>query len=152
MAIAMLVAAEVCLAADGFKVVDGDSLEKGAERIRLLDIDAPEYLQFCYDAKGQKYMCGQKATEFMRLMVAKGISCLQNGEDKYGRSLVECRQDDGTVINREMVLNGWAVAYGKKYKNEEAKAREAKRGIWAGRFMRPELYRALKNRREHSRK
>lgn len=149
---AIVLTAQLCPAAETFRVVDGDSLERGGERIRLLDIDAPEFLQKCYDGNGWKYRCGFEATEFMRSLVRPGITCRQHGVDKYGRSLMECYQENGMNINRQMVLQGHAVAYGKKYQKEEAEARAARRGIWRGRFMRPELYRALKKSRERSRK
>lgn len=42
---AIVLTAQLCSAAETFRVVDGDSLERGGERIRLLDIDAPEFLQ-----------------------------------------------------------------------------------------------------------
>jgi hypothetical protein len=40
------------------KVVDGDTLELGKERIRLYGIDAPETKQLCKNSKGQDYACG----------------------------------------------------------------------------------------------
>lgn len=139
-------------AAENLKVVDGDSLENGEERIRILNIDAPEYKQFCYNAAGDKYMCGQKALEYMRYLVKDGVRCEKRDTDRYGRSLSECYQNDGTDVGRQMVLSGWAVAYGDAYLPEEAEARKHKRGIWQGRFMRPELFRALQKSRKSSRK
>ena len=47
------------------KVVDGDSLELGRRRIRLLGIDSPEYVQDCYDKQHKKYSCGIKAKKYM---------------------------------------------------------------------------------------
>jgi endonuclease YncB( thermonuclease family) len=46
-----------------------------------------------------------------------------------------------------MVREGWAVAYGfaKVYESEEAQAQEAKRGIWAGRFLPPSQWRQRQN-------
>ncbi len=134
-----------------FKVVDGDSLEQGDERIRILNIDAPEYKQYCHNADGERYLCGKKALEHLRQFVSKGITCRRIDKDRYGRSLAECFMDDGTDVGRQMVVDGWAVAYGDAYVNEEIVARKNKRGIWQGKFMRPELFRALKRSREHSR-
>jgi endonuclease YncB( thermonuclease family) len=61
---------------------------------------------------------------------------------------MECFDMNGNSINRQMILAGWAVAYGEKYVQEEAQARALKKGIWRGKFMRPELYRALKRKQK----
>jgi endonuclease YncB( thermonuclease family) len=135
-------------ATGNFSVIDGDSLEHDGERIRLQDIDAPEFLQKCYDQQGWKYRCGFEAGQYLRSLVAKGIECQRLGTDRYGRSLMECFDTNGNSINRQMILAGWAVAYGEKYVKEEAQARALKKGIWSGKFMRPELYRALKRKQK----
>ena len=130
-------------------VVDGDSLEVGQERIRLYGIDAPEFVQRCYDENEWPYHCGIEAKNQLQTLVSRGrLSCKNFGRDKYGRSLKECFEEDGSSINRQMVLSGWAVDYGGVYTQEENMARMAKKGIWKGRFMRPELYRTLRNRLE----
>jgi len=44
-------------------VIDGDTLEIHGERIRILDIDAPEKDQFCQQAVGDvNWECGVEAT------------------------------------------------------------------------------------------
>lgn len=139
-------------AAENLKVVDGDSLENGEERIRILNIDAPEFLQKCYDANGWKYRCGFEAGQALRKLTAGGVVCHGKDKDRYGRVLAECYRPDGLNIGREMVLRGWAVAYGDAYLPEEEEARKHKRGIWQGRFMRPELFRALQKSRKSPRK
>ena len=42
-------------------MIDGDTLEIHGERIRILDIDAPETRQPCQDQDGAEWRCGQKA-------------------------------------------------------------------------------------------
>ena len=139
-----------CRAAE-YYVVDGDSLEYGTERIRLIDIDAPEFLQSCQDENGQSYPCGIEAKNQLSQLISSGISCTSQGTDKYGRKLKECFLNNGTSINKKMVLSGWAVAYGDKLKKEENQAKKEHRGLWKGKFMRPELYRTL-NRNEQKNK
>lgn len=143
---------EASLAAGDYKVVDGDSLEKGNVRIRLLDIDAPELFQDCYDENDKKYACGEMAMSVLQKFVDELSDCEASGEDRYKRLLMECFTNAGDSINREMVEQGWAVAYGERYQMEEQTARLNKRGIWRGRFMRPELYRALQKSREQQNK
>ena len=68
---AVLLTAASVYAADGINVVDGDSLEVGNERLRLMNIDAPEFFQKCHDASGWKYLCGFEAA----MMPAGGNIC-----------------------------------------------------------------------------
>lgn len=139
-------------AGEHFKVVDGDSLEIGSRRIRLFGIDSPEYPQNCYDAKHKSYSCGIKAKHYMEKLVSAGrVECRQVEVDRYKRSLSVC-YSDGKNINEEMVKAGWALAYRDDdgiYTRAEIDAKKHKRGVWQGKFMRPELYR-FKKRRDNS--
>ena len=126
-------------------VVDGDSLFIGEREIRLSGIDAPEYHQSCLDADGEAYPCGQKSREALKSMINNSLECREVARDRYHRSVSVCFVD-GEDINRQMAAQGWAVAYDrytKDYVAAEREARRAKKGIWAGKFMRPELYRVL---------
>lgn len=125
-------------------VVDGDTLEIHGTRIRLNGIDAPESGQICF-ASGQKYRCGQSAALFLNEAIGgQQVSCDPLSHDKYGRTVARCtakNYDLGLV----MVENGWALAYRKYdavYVPQEDSAREARRGIWAGEFVEPWLWRA----------
>ncbi len=128
------------------KIIDGDSLFIDDREIRLSGIDAPEFLQVCYDKNGKEYECGQKAKDMLEALAGKDIKCQVLEVDRYKREVAICFSK-GKNINEEMVKSGWAVAYTaytKDYVKEEAEAKLAKKGIWQGRFMKPELYRALK--------
>lgn len=59
--------------------------------------------------------------------------------DKHDRLLAVCSIGD-VELNRWMVENGWAVAYG-RYRDEERMAENQRRGIWQGRFERPRDWR-----------
>jgi len=137
-------------AGENVYVVDGDSFEIDGKRIRLVGIDSPEYKQYCYNAKHQKYNCGIKAKEYMENMVfSRRVECKEESVDMYGRSLSVCFAD-GKNLNEEMIRAGWALAYrdeGSKYASLEHEAKADKRGVWQGRFMRPELYRFLTKRK-----
>lgn len=134
------------------KVVDGDSLEQGNTRIRLIGIDAPEHLQYCYDKNSNKYRCGIKSTEYLQSLVDDQTSCTYHGKDRYDRYLGECFNKDGININKQMVKSGWAVSYDNYYNDAETTAKESKSGIWQGKFMRPELYRALNRSKDKHKK
>ena len=90
--------------------VDGDSLEIGSRRIRLMGIDAPEYDQFCKKNNGELYPCGQLAADYLKTLIAeKNITCRIHKQDKYKRDLCTCYAET-TDLNAEMIRAGYAVA------------------------------------------
>ncbi len=127
------------------RVADGDSLELGGVRIRLLGVDAPELDQTCTLA-GVPHPCGREAREhLLHLIAGRPVTCLSTELDRYGRHLGRCTAGD-TELNSEMVRSGWAVAYG-AYAREEADARAHGRGLWSGDFVWPQDFRRDKRER-----
>ncbi len=121
-------------------VADGDSLTLGAERIRLLGIDAPEFDQICR-ASGTDYPCGRRAREaLVRAIGGKPVECAGWRRDRYDRLLAKCSAG-GAELNRLQVEAGWAIAYG-DFVAEERTARRNQAGLWAGKFDRPGNWRA----------
>ena len=121
-------------------ISDGDSLTLDGRRVRLRGIDAPEYMQVCRNENGADYACGKLARQaLVQLIAARPVSCEGRQQDRYGRLLGDCSAGD-VDLNRALVLAGWAVAYG-DFAAEEAAARAARRGIWAGSFERPQDWR-----------
>ncbi|MBZ5758278.1 MULTISPECIES: thermonuclease family protein [Rhizobium] len=122
-----------------FSVVDGDSLKREGGRFRLVGIDAPELRQQC-QRDSRSWDCGQVARDALSKMLAAGpVECRGRQRDRYDRLLVTCSVG-GLDVNAEMVRRGMAVGYG-AYEAEEAEARDAKAGLWAGSFERPRDYR-----------
>ncbi len=120
-------------------VIDGDTLRIGAERVRLIGIDAPELDQTCR-ATGGGIACGKLAREHLRAIAESGqVRCSADGFDRYGRLLGRCSAG-GIDLNATMVSDGWAVDYG-GYAAEEHQARQAGRGIWAYDFDTPSDWR-----------
>jgi endonuclease YncB( thermonuclease family) len=130
------------------RVVDGDTIRLGSERVRLIGIDAPETAQGCKDAAGRAYECGKAATAYMRSLVAgRAVSCTRQGEDRYGRTLAECFVAGArSSINADMVRAGWAICYAdsKTYRAEQDVASRAHAGLWRGLFENPAEYRRRK--------
>ena len=130
------------------KIIDGDSLEIGKRRIRLQGIDAPEYVQYCFNADKKRYSCGMRSKDYLAKMVKQAhyqVDCKVVGYDRYRRELSECFAQDKN-LNQEMLKNGWAVAYrtdNTDYLQAEKQAKNTKKGIWKGKFMRPEYFRRL---------
>jgi endonuclease YncB( thermonuclease family) len=117
---------------------DGDSLRIGDERLRLLDIDAPELDQTCR-REGLDWACGRAARDRLAQLADGNLQCSTFGRDQYQRLLAVCRADD-VDINAQMVREGLAVS-SNGYGREEREAREAGQGIWAGEFVHPRAWR-----------
>lgn len=127
-------------------VIDGDTLAAaGTERLRLHGIDAPEAAQTCL-RDGRAYACGARAREAMAAIIGSGVlSCDSLGSDRYGRRIVRCRNAEGTDIAGALVRQGWALAFRRfsdDYTGQEAAARAARQGLWAGSFDAPWDWRA----------
>lgn len=120
-------------------VNDGDTITLSNERIRLRGIDAPEYMQLCRK-DGADYPCGKQSQQALaKLIGGRAVSCSGWQRDRYDRLLGDCRAGD-VDLNAEQVRAGWAVAFG-DYDLEEAAARRARAGIWAGSFDEPREWR-----------
>jgi endonuclease YncB( thermonuclease family) len=125
-------------------VIDGDTIVVNRTHIRLHGIDAPEADQTC-SVGVQTYACGTAATEALRdLLRGQTLSCTGTGLDHYGRTLAACRLPNGTDVGQWMVRNGYAIAYrhfSMDYAPDEDAAKAEHRGIWAGTFTEPSIWR-----------
>lgn len=128
------------------RIIDGDTLQIGGTKVRLLGIDAPETSQLCENVSGTNYECGRAATAALRGAIeGDSISCSGSSYDRYRRLIAVCRRGD-IDLNGWLVAQGWALAYRRysaAYVAAEDAARAAHRGIWAGRFMPPWIWRRL---------
>jgi endonuclease YncB( thermonuclease family) len=130
------------------KILDGDSLVLNGQEIRLFGIDAPEYTQTCMRKEGGVFDCGKQSRRHLQTMTrSQSLTCDGWEYDKYERLLAVCYLGD-LEINRQMVLDGWAISFG-DYEEAETTARTGKSGIWAGDFQNPADWRR-KARQEHS--
>ena len=121
------------------KTIDGDTIDIAGTRIRLQGIDAPESDQTCTDSRNGAWRCGRAATRALIGFIAgRPLRCETSGFDRYRRVLAMCALPDDTDANAWMVQQGWALTYyAATYQPQEAEARAAKRGIWAGSFIPP---------------
>ncbi len=126
------------------RVIDGDTLQIGEVRVRLVGIDAPETHQTCQDDSGGAYRCGVKAAELLRAAIGgAAIICTGAAHDRFRRLLAVCQLGE-VDLNRWMVSAGWALAYRKYstvYVDAEDAARLHRRGLWAGSFTPPWAWR-----------
>ncbi|MBR0682402.1 thermonuclease family protein [Roseomonas eburnea] len=125
--------------------MDGDTLATAGGRLRIHGIDAPESDQTCRRG-GQAYACGEAARRALAALPGNGrLTCEALDTDRYGRRVVRCRNAGGLDIGRELVRQGWAVAfarYAEDYAAEANEARAARRGLWDGSFENPADWRA----------
>ena len=127
------------------KIVDGDTIHINKTKYRLHGIDAPEMKQLC-KVKEENYMCGVKSKDFLVSLIAnQSVSCKRKDIDRYKRIVAECFVGQ-TNLNKELVRNGWALAYrdySRDFINDEEFARKNKLGIWKGTFIHPKKWRKL---------
>lgn len=129
-------------------VVDGDTIEIHGQRIRFSGIDAPESTQICRNGTGKKYRCGQKSAKALDVFLAASqpTRCTFVAWDKYQRFVGNCERADGASVAGWMVANGHALDWPKysqgAYAAQEAKAKAARVGMWAGKFQAPWDWRA----------
>ncbi|MBL4674548.1 MAG: thermonuclease family protein [Arenicella sp.] len=123
--------------------IDGDSIKIWKQSIRLIDIDTPEVAQDCINSRGKVYACGIEASNALKRIIAKQqVRCVGDQVDRYKRLLATCYA--GAVnINRELILQGWAINYrtSEKYINEQGVAKARNKGLWAGEFLEPYKFR-----------
>tara|TARA_B100001029_G_C15051463_1_gene451058 strand:- start:1709 stop:2188 length:480 start_codon:yes stop_codon:yes gene_type:complete len=121
------------------KVIDGDTIHIGKNKIRLHGIDAPERNQKCFTSNNE-WDCGKASTNsLIGLINLRKVSCIILDQDRYKRDIGECYINN-LNINKWMVQNGWALAYryySKKYVEVENLAKENNIGLWVGEFENP---------------
>ena len=127
--------------------VDGDSLRaaNGAE-YRLFGIDAPELHQSCNEADGKSWLCGRAAKAKLTTLIKGGnVNCEARATDRFGRTVAVCSAEGVPDLGEAMVRDGYAIdlggAAGNPYRDAQAEAEAAKRGIWRGTFERPSDWR-----------
>lgn len=129
-------------------VIDGDTVMVSLTKIRLLGIDAPEPEQNCRregpdlvtTVNPVTWPCGLAAGAALDdLVKGKRVDCDLNGNHSYGRALGRCRIG-ATDLGAWMVSHGWAVVdprFEQTYLPQQAEAKAARRGVWAGPFQMP---------------
>nr|WP_214474384.1 thermonuclease family protein [Mesorhizobium sp. dw_380] len=129
-------------------VIDGDTIEIAGQRIRFNGIDAPESRQYCNDAKGFEYPCGQQAAQALDefLAASRPLYCSFVDRDRYGRLVGDCWRADRQNVQRWLVEQGLALDWPRYSKGafatEQATAKAAHSGLWQGRFDQPWDWRA----------
>ena len=128
------------------QVVDGDSFKSDGEEFRIYGIDAPEYRQICKDEEGVDWPCGKVARSGLEnILRQESYNCAVRTRDQFGRLVVLCTSNIGSDLSAQLVGAGLAIS-GQNfdeilYATDELDAKKAKKGIWQGKFTRPNLWR-----------
>ena len=129
------------------RVIDGDTIRIADLTIRLIGIDAPEPGQPCL-RDGDLLDCSLESESALAALLAVGdAQCDVLGHEGRDLRIAVCRVAE-VELNRELVRQGWAMAYraaaaaGPSYAAEQLAAANARRGLWAGQFAPPWEWRA----------
>jgi len=127
-------------------IIDGDTLELHGERVRILDIDAPEAHQTCTRSDGVVVGCGQLTSDALaRFIGARPVTCALFERDRYGRWLGRCAVGEDDVAEW-LAIHGLAVPYRRcacvAVRGLSLYAQWNERGIWSTAFQVPWDWRA----------
>ena len=125
------------------RAVDGDTMvveiDGTPEKVRLIGVDTPETV---HPSKPVQYF-GKEASAFTRAAVEGKMVYLEydrQRRDRYGRLLAYVYLEDGTLLNAEIIKQGYGFAYVKypfsrmgEFVGYEKEAREAGKGLWGDR-------------------
>lgn len=134
--------------AAGAVVKDGGTLQLNGVTYRLDGIDAPEFDQVCIDEHADAWTCGVDARDQLAKLVGdRQIRCGDLGLDPSRKRHVGVCTVEGetTSLNQLMVRQGFALNFdpaGKgRFKEDEAGAKDNRRGLWKGCFVAPQEFR-----------
>jgi endonuclease YncB( thermonuclease family) len=133
------------------RVIDGDTLDIGATRVRLAVVDTPERDQTC-DAMGKPVACGEAARHLLQSLTdGRRVACDIGPNTTHGRVVGYCVAGD--VALSAALLDAGAGRIAPRFLAEwpdhaaamqaaEARARADRRGIWGMHAESPAAYRA----------
>jgi micrococcal nuclease len=120
------------------RVIDGDTIVlERLGKVRLIGVDTPETV----DPRRPVQRFGKEASDFTRHLVdgkRVRVEYDWNRKDKYKRTLAYIYLSDGTLVNEEIIRQGFGFAYTRfpfkymdRFRKTEREARTRERGLWA---------------------
>lgn len=126
------------------EAVDGDTIvvemNGSQERIRMIGVDTPE----THHPEKPVQCFGLAAAKFTKDLVDGKVVRLENDQqsnnrDRYDRLLRYVFTEDGTLLNRKLIEDGYGFAYvsfpfdkQQEFLTAEREARQNNRGLWSG--------------------
>ena len=125
------------------RVVDGDTIVVSPnEKVRLIGVDTPETVHpkkavECFGKAAKEFT--QSAVEGKTIgLVLDEVNKSRRHKDKFGRTLAYVYLEDGTMLNRELIRQGYAHTYTRfrfrylvEFRELERAARSQSIGLWA---------------------
>ena len=94
--------------------LDGDTFVRAGTHYRLQGLDAPELPGHC--GRGRHCAAGDPwaSRRGLQAELSRGISCVEHGQDHYGRTLVRCQTAEGNDLSQTLINQGLAQPYSYK--------------------------------------
>lgn len=135
--------------AAGAVVKDGGTLQLAGVTYRLDGIDTPAFDQMCIDEHADTWACGVEARDQLaRLIGSRQVRCGDLGADPTykKRRIGVCTVEGETAsLSQLLVRQGFALNFDPaatgRFKDDEAGARDNRRGLWKGCFVAPSEFR-----------
>ncbi len=135
--------------AAGVAVKDGGTLQLAGVTYRLDGIDPPELDQMCIDEHADAWACGVEARDQLtKLIGSREVRCedLGLGTTYNIRHIGICTVEGETAtLNQLVVRQGFALNFEPyargRFKEDEAGAKDNRRGLWKGCFAAPYEFR-----------
>ena len=93
------------------RVVDGDTIRLGRERIRILGIDTPE-TQNRARCDAERRLAALATMTLKELIEGKHLSIQRKGDDRFGRTLAYVRIREGADVGELLIRARVAVRWG----------------------------------------
>ncbi|MDR3448541.1 MAG: thermonuclease family protein [Alphaproteobacteria bacterium] len=133
-------------------VRDGGTIELTGAIYRLDGIDAPAFDQLCIDDHADSWTCGVEARDQLASLIGgREVHCEDLGTDATTRNrhIGVCTVEGETQsLNQLLVRQGFALNFEPaakgRFKEDEAGAKDNRRGLWKGCFAAPQEFRGGK--------
>lgn len=125
------------------RVVDGDTIVVSPnEKVRLIGVDTPETVHpkkiiECFGKDAKDFTRRAVEGKTVRL-VLDDVNRIRQHKDRYGRTLAYAYLEDGRMLNRELIRQGYAHAYTRfrfrhrvEFRQLERTARDQAVGLWS---------------------
>ena len=105
--VALVLALAAPAAAEGPRVIDGDTIVHRGQTIRIMGLDAPEVHHRCTAEK----LLAERARLRLEELLAGGFTVREHGRDRYKRVLAEVFDARGMNVASVLIQEGLARRY-----------------------------------------